>query len=469
MKNLLLYKYLIAIFTFVSILPISTTEVSAKSRLVVTRNEHETAQLIERAKQLYQQEKYVEAIQFWQQAIDFFQQHKDILNQAMALSNLALTQQKLGDLTAAEEAIASSLKLLQTQSINKSQQRILANSLEIKGNIKRSQGQSKKAFITWQQAEEIYRQLENNKAVVNTQINQAQALQDLGYYRRASKILQSAQTLLVNEPSSPQKFTALLSFGDTLRATGNIEQSQIVLQETSEIAEELKIDRRAIFLSYGNTLVALGNRANESQAIEAVSLATDNSEFSCLANTNLGDATTYYLQAADCYQQAALSSNLATKVKAQLNLLSLTVQRKELEIIPKATAIEDLISTIKTNLAQLPTTRTSIYDRLNLVQSLICMQPNTIKFASPIAQQCQASSQLDGLISWSEIEQEVKIALQQAEELLDNPMHKLVLGYLAILRLVGGRFSPLALFLTKILSHLIETMLDIVEQWGKQI
>ncbi|MEM6614881.1 MAG: CHAT domain-containing protein, partial [Cyanobacteria bacterium P01_C01_bin.72] len=58
------------------------------------------------------------------------------------------------------------------------------------------------------------------------------------------------------------------------------------------------------------------------------------------------------------------------------------------------------------------------------------MQPNTIKFASPIAQQCHASSQLDGLISWSEIEQEVKIALQQAEELRDNQALAYALGYL---------------------------------------
>ena len=34
----------------------------------------------------------------------------------MALSNLALTQQKLGDLPAAEKATADSLKLLQSQS-----------------------------------------------------------------------------------------------------------------------------------------------------------------------------------------------------------------------------------------------------------------------------------------------------------------------------------------------------------------
>ena len=186
MKSLL-DKYLIIFLALVFAISIATKAV-AKSTSQAQSN---TIQLIERAEQLYRAEQYVKAGRVWQQAVTAFEQQSDVLNQAMALSNLALTQQKLGNLTAAETAIISSLELLQTQSNTAPQQRLLANSLDVKGSIARSLGKSKLAVETWQQAEAIYRELNDGRAIIKNQINQAQALQDLGYYRRASKILRS--------------------------------------------------------------------------------------------------------------------------------------------------------------------------------------------------------------------------------------------------------------------------------------
>ncbi len=447
MKNLFLYKSLITTFTLALVMFINITEVAAKSLLIVTQNEHHITQLIDRAKRLYQNEQYSEATRVWQQALDKFRQQRDMLNQAMVLSNLALTQQKLGNLIIAEQAIASSLEILQNQPQSATQQRILANTLDIQGSIARSQGKSKIAWETWQQARGIYQQLDNKKAVINTQIKQVQALQDLGYYRRASKILQSVQTKLIDEPDSEQKIATLLSFGDTLRATGNLEQSQVVLEEALEIANKLNSDSNTILLSLGNTIRALGNRVSESATIKTLGL----SESRCLIDNNSKNASDYYLQAANCYQQAAFSSNLATQVKARLNLLSLAVQQQEIEIISEPSSITDLISTIKTNLAELPLTRTTIYDRLNLVQSLICLQPNTIKFASPITQQCQASINIDAPITWTEIEREIKLALQQAELLQDKQAQAYALGYLGGIYQQTGRLTEAQQFTKKAL------------------
>ena len=440
MNNLFLYKSLIIPLTLALVIPINSTEVVAKSLFVVTQNEQNLTRLIDRARRLYDNEQYLEASRVWQQAVKRFQQQGNFLNQGVALSNLALTQQKLGNLSSAEKAIASSVELLQTQPVSATQQRILANTLDIQGSIQRSQGQSKVAIKTWQQAENIYQQLDNDRGVINNQINQAKALQDLGYYRRASKILQSVQTLLIDEPDSELKISTLLSFGDTLRATGNLEQSKLVLKEAANIASQLDAEKSSILLSLGNTLRTLGNRKNESRTIQKTSLSTNIFESNCLDNNDWRNAIAYYQQAADCYQQAALSSSdLETKVKAQLNLLSLVLQKQELEIISKASSISDLISTIKNNLTQLPITRTTIYDRLNLVQSLICLQPNRIQFASPIAQPCQASPKIDVSISWVEIEQEVRIALQQAEELQDKQAQAYALGYLGGIYQQRGR------------------------------
>ncbi|MDJ0590922.1 MAG: CHAT domain-containing protein [Pleurocapsa sp. MO_226.B13] len=425
-----------------------TTKTIAISTVDLVKNDRHTIQLIERAKQLYRQEQYSAASQVWQQLATAYRQQRDFLNQAMALSNLALTQQKSGDLTAAKSAIASSLKLLSTQSQTVNQQRVLANSLDIQGSIARSQGQSKKAWETWQQAGQIYQQLDldNDDAIIKNQINQAQALQDLGYYRRASKILTSVQTKLSNKPDSKSKIAALLSFANTLRVTGNLEQSQVVLLEAESIAKKLEVDSSPILLSLGNTVRAFGNRVSNSQTIQEIDLASSQ----CLAQNNSQSANDYYLQAIDCYRQATLSNDLVIQTKAQLNLLSLITQNQDIvsslqpnklgkreltEVIPSS------IADINTNLAQLPVNRTTIYDRLNLVQSLICLQPNTIKFSSPIVQQCPASSPEDLKISWSEIEAEINTARQQAQQIQDKPAQAYALGYLGAVYQHTGRLK----------------------------
>ncbi|MDJ0745546.1 MAG: CHAT domain-containing protein [Xenococcaceae cyanobacterium MO_167.B27] len=434
------FNYSIALLTLALAIPVTTSKVATASIPLVQNNPNPT-QLIIRAKQLYQDQQYVEASRVWQQAIAIYKQQGDILNQAMALSNLALTQQKLGNWQGAESAIASSLELLQTLSQTATQQRILANTLDIRGSNQRSQGQSQIAFETWERAAKIYQELDNDRAVVKNKINQAQALQDLGYYRRASQILKSIQTTLTDEPDSLEKVSVLLNFGNILRATGNIEQSQVVLQQAGKLAEQLeaKHHKSAILLSLGNTVRALGNRARESQIIQTVNLSSPR----CLADSNPQNISAYYLQAADCYQQAALSLDPETKIKAQLNLLSLAVENQDQEVISQqlGISIPELISNIKTNLAQLPATRTTIFDRLNLAQSLICLQPNTIKFSSPITQQCQPLLKPNLEISWQEIEQQIQIALQQANQLQDKPAQAYALGYLGGVYQQTGRLT----------------------------
>ena len=469
-KSILCKYVLRALLTCAVVMPIATIEVVAASSISIVRDSHNPHQLINRAKQLYQDERYAEASRVWQQAVTVFRERGDVLNQAMASSNLALTRQKSGDRRAAEKAIAHSLKLLQTQSQTVTQQRLLANTLDIQGIIARSRGQSKIAFETWSQAEKIYRELENNRAIVKNQIHQARALQDLGYYRRASKILTSVQAKLTDEPDSLPKVSALISFGNTLRATGNLEQSQVVLQQAWNIAHQLKANHQtsAVLLSLGNTIRALGNRVNQSQTIQTVNLASA----VCLADSNLGNAVAYYLQAADCYQKAALSPVPEINIKARLNLLSLTVQNQDREVISArlSSQIPALISNIKTNLAQLPLTRTTIFDRLNLVQSLICLQPNTIKFSSPVVQSCQPLANRDFPIAWTQIEREINIALQQANQLPDKPARAYALGYLGAIYQQTGRLNQAQQFTEQALLTIDNTTTpEITYLWQWQL
>ena len=439
-------KSSIGLLTLVMAVPLISDRAIAITNTVIVQQQN-TIELSDRAKQLYLDEQYAEASQVWQQAAIAFRERQDSLNEAMALSNLALTRQKLGDLITAEKNIISSIELLDKQAINTARQTVLASSLDIKGAIERSRGNSQNALAIWQQAESIYRALNSRQAIVKNQINQGQALQDLGYYRRANNIFQSVQQQLVDEPNSSAKITALLGFGNSLRATGNLEQSLIILQEANKIAEELNAieQQKVIFLSLGNTSRALSNRQDRPEVIEIKNLES----IDCFSDRN--NKNTYYLQTLSCYQTSALSNSLETKTKAQLNLLSLSIENPDILLthianlkesnFQKPNEITRLITQIKANLEQLPTNRSTIYDRLNLVQSLICLQPNTVKISSPIVQQCKPLSNNNATISWQEIESEINVALQQAEQLQDNAARAYALGYLGALYQQTGQLD----------------------------
>lgn len=135
---------------------------------------------IEQAKTLYDAGKYSEAVAILQQAIANFKTQGNSLKQAMALSNLSLAYQQLGLWTEAESAITESLKLLQSQP-SPDTTKILAQTLDIQGRLQLSLGQAEAALNTWQQATNNYTQVGDKLGVIASRLNQAQALQTLGF------------------------------------------------------------------------------------------------------------------------------------------------------------------------------------------------------------------------------------------------------------------------------------------------
>lgn len=149
-----------------------------------------------------------------------------------------------------------------------------AQALNRQGADYLTKGQAEQALASWQQAHKIYTALQDFPGMVGTEINQAQALQSLGYYRQALVLLQSTQTKLQKSPDSILKAQGLLSLGNTLRSLGilNRKTSQTMGMETGaietltnaqKIAQGLHdkslVDR--IDLSLAHTLVLLGNSA----------------------------------------------------------------------------------------------------------------------------------------------------------------------------------------------------------------
>ncbi|MDZ7968294.1 MAG: CHAT domain-containing protein [Nostoc sp. DedSLP03] len=329
----------------------------------------QTQDLLQQGKVLYEAGQFAEAVKVLQQAVKSFGSQGNELQQAVALSNLALAYQKLDNLPPAQQAITDSLKLLEKSS-NSQNLQVLAPILDIQGSIQLDLGQAEQALNTWQRAESSYKQLGDRNGIIRDRINQAQAWQVLGFYRRALTILTQLQEELQSKPNSVSKAVELRSFGNALQLAGDLNQSRQVLQQSLSIAQKLNSPQ-----DVSAALFSLGNTAQVQQDFKG--------------------AIEFYQQA------AAIAPHPISKVQAQVNQLNLLVNAGQ------TAAVQTLLPQIQTQLAQLPASVTTIYAQINLAQSL--MKFGTTPEA--IAQICAR-------------------ALQQAENLADKRAESFALGTL---------------------------------------
>jgi CHAT domain-containing protein len=433
----------------------------------ITQTQQDPNQLVERGRGLYQARQFEEAAAVWQQAADALAASGDKLNQAMALSNLSLTKQQLGKWDEAKTAITQSLNLLQSLPKTPAQRPIFASTLDIQGQLQLAVGQRSNALETWKQAAAQYREIGSAEGVIGSQLNQAQALQDLGLYPKACQTLLdalglNAQKCEVSEaelktlkvaPSLPQQILGLRSLGNVLRVVGQTGQSQMVLLKSWQLAQQVEKypDMGAIYLSLGNTARALGNKKLLSRQNRPPATAPQTA--SCISEKTLDTATGFYQQAADCYRQAGAKGSPAITTQAQLNLLSLSIQTQQEKDIPA------LLPTIQSQIDRLPLSRTAVSAQLKLAQNLLCLQAglsqeNSGKAAlsSPILQSClpvapTAKSPNGKTLSPSQIpslpdiRQRVMTALQQSQVLGDQQAEANALGYLAAVSQQMGKWE----------------------------
>ncbi len=398
--------------------------------------------LVERAKKLYETGDLEEAAADLQQAADAFAASGDRLNQGMALSNLSLIYQQLGQWELAKQVINQSLELLETQPQSQERSRILAQTLDIQGQIQRELGQPEEALKTWQKATEISTQIENKDGATQSQINQVLALQDLGLYPRACNTLLAVLELDIQDCDqlTPEKLTeklpvfqerpvsaievqGLRHLGELLQVLVQPIQSQIVLEASLNLAKQLdpapdkNSEIAAVHLSLGNTARVRGN----------------------------------FEEALQHYQQAAKSATVTTQIQAQLNQLSLLVKRRSWSEVP------NLASKIKSSLNDLPASRRAVEARINLAQSLICFKEPTLsdqerKGSSPILQQCILTEEeeksmeentlaVSEIPNWEEIAEIVAAAVEQAETLGNERVKAYALGYLGGAYQQRGNFA----------------------------
>ena len=350
--------------------------------------------LLQQGKSLYDRAEYNKAVELLQQAVSAFEEGGDKLGMAIAWGNLSLTYQQLGQWQLAGSAITNSLNLLPTASstLDSESAQILTQTLDIKGRLELKQGQARAALNTWRQTTDLYRQLEDETGIVRSQVNQAQAMSDLGMYFQAEKILTKTVRLLQDQPDSSLKATALRSLGGVYRELGDLDRSRQILEQGLAVVKAESIPTGDILLSLGNTA--------RTQAQPKAAL--------------------------DFYEEAVENAlSISTRIQAQLNQLSLLID----EANPQAAL--RLANQIESQLESLPHSHTAIYARINLAENLQRLRrDNTDIFPK------------------SKLLQILTEARQQAQELNDTPAISYALGNLAEVYAQSGQ-SRQAIDLTR--------------------
>lgn len=356
--------------------------VQTKEYTTATAIEHarvNTSEVEERGSNLYKSGQYRAAMITWHQVLQIYQSQGNPWDQARILSNLALAYQKLGQRLEASQAMSRSLALLpEVVSVPSIQLSTYAQVLTNYGNFQFNQGQAEDALFQWKQAETVYRQIGHVTSVVQSQLNQSQALYDLGFYRRAVDHLTRVRDTLIGQPDSVLHVITLRRLGNLLRVVGQLEKSHQTLTQSLTIARALSLSEEI-----GETLISLGKTAQAQHDVTA--------------------AERYY-QTVD-----GLSLSPETELRNQLAKLGLwiTTERRD--------QAESLGRRILKQLETLPVNHVTIYGRIHLVQNLTLLYRDSTG-ATPL--------------DWKSLAEIAAKAVQQAQAVGDPRAKAYALGQL---------------------------------------
>ena len=392
-----------------------------------TVNQGKAEELVQQGKKLYQAGKFASAVKLLQQAVNGFKSSGDSLHQAITLSNLSLAYQKLGLWEDADSAITMSLKSL--KQFNKSPEHLtfIAQALDIQGYLEFSKGKIQTALKIWQEAGEIYKSLDNSAALIRNRINTAKALQTLGHFRQANRILTGLYEVVNSQPDFILRAEGLRNLGDVLAVVGDLKESRRILESSLKNAQNSNSKTEI-----SQSLLSLGNLARVQQETQI---------------------------ALEFYKKAIFTStNPTIRLQSQLNLLSLLIDSKKLDS-KKYAEIDILISQIQPELNNLSPSRPVINAKINFVHNLI-------KLRSEKGQEGRFSSP----VSLPKSAQILAKAIEEAHNLQDKRAESYAMGTLGELYEKNRQLSE-AESLTERALFIAQTVnaLDINYQWEWQM
>ena len=210
---------------------------------------------------------------------------------------------------------------------------IFAQALNTKAGLVYHLGQAESALDLWEQAEASYRRANDKSGVLGSRINQAQALQSLGFYRRSRQQLEVIAGQLRDMPDSDLKVNGLRTLGTALQVLGDLPASRAALFESANIAIALDstTELSATYLSLGRTAEDWGDMG----------------------------------AAVDMFERAkTVAVNADDALQADLNRLRLYIEAERVD--ETAPLAKEIVS----ELNSLPPSRLSVYGAVNLSASL---------------------------------------------------------------------------------------------------
>ena len=236
--------------------PVTSPQGSVEPIEAISSHQGDTT-LLANGRGLYSAGKYFEAVTVWQEAARVYANQGKPVDQALSLSYVALAYQRLGQWEAAGQAILNSLSLL--QSAAEIDSIVWAHVFNTRASLLLATGQAQVAIEAWQQAQQFYQQAGDRHGAWGCQINQAQAWQSLGFYRRSRTALETVNQELDSAPDSRLKVSSLRSLGTALEILGEVEASQRLLKQSLSLARRLGLvsEISKILLGLGQTALEL--------------------------------------------------------------------------------------------------------------------------------------------------------------------------------------------------------------------
>lgn len=302
---------------------------------IVSATDNQAIQVIEQeAQQLYQQNEYFQAIDLLKTAIKRYQRQGDISGAIVARRNLALIYQKLGQWQQANKTLAKAEKFIARIEHQPDKNLLLAQVLEVRGQVDFSLGRSQSALEIWRKATVLYEEQENISGLTQGKIYQANALQALGLYSQSLKLLTETNQQLQDESNTLVKAQALLNIGNVLNRVGKYQAADSSLKAAFITAKKLA-DKSTM----ADILISLGNNARFQEQPEI---------------------------AQDFFQQAiAISSQPDIQLRGKLDQLSVLISLEA-----RSTASK-LAAEVQRLLTQLPPQQTTIQGEVSLARYLI--------------------------------------------------------------------------------------------------
>ena len=322
---------------------IFTSPVIAKNTTESVINSQEN-----QAQILYTEGRFAESINLLKQALAAYQSNGDQLGKAVVLINLSLNYQQAGEIQTANKTIAEAINILQKIPNSSQISPVWAQAWDVKGSLQLAQGNPEDAISSWQQAEAIYKKLGDTNKAILMGINQGQALQNLGLYKRATSIFQDLVATLQNQPDSLTKAISFRNLGTALRLLGDLKEAELKLQESLRIAQKLQSQENiaTAYLTLGNINLAEANIKNAQGNIQAAILQKN--------------------QAIKYYQNAEFeTSPVQIQITAKINRLRLLIETEKWQ------EAELLYPQIQSLISKLPLGRSGIYAQVNFAQSLM--------------------------------------------------------------------------------------------------